>query len=124
MLFVHICHLTKCYYCMTFMKYYCMFMLSYACHRDMPMYDVTDVCFLMSVFLQQNEKSAMLIRQYVKHSLYDRISTRPFLSSTEKCWIAFQLLCALNQCHKAKVLSICYDFSERFVRRSYLCFLP
>ncbi|KAL3861428.1 hypothetical protein ACJMK2_007462 [Sinanodonta woodiana] len=49
------------------------------------------------------EKFALLIRQYVKDSLYDRISTRPFLNKIEKKWIAFQLLCALNQCHKLKV---------------------
>lgn len=52
---------------------------------------------------QQSEKAALLFRQYVKDSLYDRISTRPFLNSIEKKWIAFQMLCALNQCHKVKV---------------------
>ncbi|KAK7093762.1 phosphoinositide 3-kinase regulatory subunit 4-like [Littorina saxatilis] len=51
----------------------------------------------------QLERSALLFRQYVKYSLYDRMSTRPFLNSIEKRWIAFQLLCALNQCHKLKV---------------------
>lgn len=51
----------------------------------------------------QSEKAALLIRQYVKDSLYDRISTRPFLINIEKRWLAFQLLCALNQCHKMKV---------------------
>lgn len=40
------------------------------------------------------------MRQYVKYSLYDRISTRPFLSSVEKKWITFQLLYALQQSHK------------------------
>lgn len=51
----------------------------------------------------QLERSALLFRQYVKYSLYDRMSTRPFLNHVEKRWIAFQLLCALNQCHKVKV---------------------
>ena len=37
------------------------------------------------------------MRQFMKHSLYDRISTRPFLTPTEKKWIAFQLLLALQQ---------------------------
>lgn len=32
-------------------------------------------------------------------SLYDRISTRPFLEDIEKKWLAFQLLCALRDCH-------------------------
>lgn len=50
-----------------------------------------------------SDKAALLFRQYVKDSLYDRISTRPFLNRIEKKWLAFQLLCALNQCHKIKV---------------------
>lgn len=49
------------------------------------------------------DRAAVLIRQYVKYSLYDRLSTRPFLTVIEKKWIAFQLLCALNQCHKVQV---------------------
>lgn len=39
----------------------------------------------------------------MKHSLYDRVSTRPFLTVLEKKWITFQILCALNQCHKHKI---------------------
>lgn len=31
------------------------------------------------------------------------MSTRPFLTSIEKKWITFQVLCALHQCHKQKV---------------------
>nr|XP_022340487.1 phosphoinositide 3-kinase regulatory subunit 4-like [Crassostrea virginica] len=50
-----------------------------------------------------SDKAALLFRQYVKDSLYDRISTRPFLNRIEKKWLAFQLLCALNQCHRIKV---------------------
>ncbi len=52
---------------------------------------------------QLSDKAALLFRQYVKDSLYDRISTRPFLNNIEKKWLAFQLLCALNQCHKLNV---------------------
>lgn len=44
-----------------------------------------------------------MIRQYVKSNLYDRISTRPFLTPIEKKWLAFQLLCALNQVHQQEV---------------------
>ncbi|XP_044593942.1 phosphoinositide 3-kinase regulatory subunit 4 isoform X2 [Cotesia glomerata] len=40
------------------------------------------------------------MREYVKYSLYDRISTRPFLSNIEKKWITFQVLYALHQAHK------------------------
>ncbi|KAJ5584833.1 uncharacterized protein N7459_004633 [Penicillium hispanicum] len=44
-----------------------------------------------------------LVRQYIHSSLYDRMSTRPFLEDIEKKWIAFQLLCALRDCHSLDV---------------------
>ncbi|KAJ5567941.1 hypothetical protein N7450_010427 [Penicillium hetheringtonii] len=44
-----------------------------------------------------------LVRQYIHSSLYDRMSTRPFLEHIEKKWIAFQLLCALRDCHSLDV---------------------
>lgn len=47
----------------------------------------------------ETEKCGYMIRQYMYSSLYDRISTRPFLEIIEKRWIAFQLLCALRDCH-------------------------
>ncbi|XP_014259628.1 phosphoinositide 3-kinase regulatory subunit 4 [Cimex lectularius] len=50
-----------------------------------------------------SDKAGFLMREYVKYSLYDRISTRPFLSQIEKKWIAFQILYALYQCHKVGV---------------------
>ncbi|KAI9894569.1 MAG: Serine/threonine-protein kinase [Vezdaea aestivalis] len=40
-----------------------------------------------------------LVRQYQYSSLYDRLSTRPFLETIEKKWIAFQLLSAVRDCH-------------------------
>lgn len=49
------------------------------------------------------EKAGLVMREYVKHSLYDRISTRPFLTNIEKRWITFQILYALHQCHKVGV---------------------
>ena len=49
------------------------------------------------------DRAALLIRQYAKHNLYDRISTRPFYNNIEKKWIAFQLLCALNQTAKLSI---------------------
>ncbi|KDR14050.1 phosphoinositide 3-kinase regulatory subunit 4 isoform X2 [Zootermopsis nevadensis] len=49
------------------------------------------------------EKAGFIMREYVKYSLYDRISTRPFLTDVEKRWIAFQVLYALHQCHKVGV---------------------
>ena len=41
----------------------------------------------------------VLLRQFIHTSLYDRMSIRPFLESIEKKWIAFQLLCAVRDCH-------------------------
>jgi phosphoinositide-3-kinase, regulatory subunit 4 len=45
----------------------------------------------------------LLVRQFVHTSLYDRISIRPFLENIEKKWIAFQLLCAVRDCHNQGV---------------------
>ncbi|KAI0050276.1 ARM repeat-containing protein [Auriscalpium vulgare] len=51
----------------------------------------------------ETEKAGYLIRQWVASNLYDRISTRPFLSPVEKKWIAFQLLTALRDARIHKV---------------------
>lgn len=48
----------------------------------------------------ETDKAGLLVRQFIKDNLYDRISTRPFLNSIEKRWIAFQLLHALAEAHK------------------------
>lgn len=50
-----------------------------------------------------HDKTGLIIREYVKYSLYDRLSTRPFLTNIEKRWITFQILYALHQCHKVGV---------------------
>ncbi|KAH9994556.1 ARM repeat-containing protein [Russula compacta] len=50
-----------------------------------------------------SDKAGYLIRQWVASNLYDRISTRPFLSPIEKKWIAFQLLNALREARSHKV---------------------
>ncbi|GAA6055457.1 hypothetical protein JCM3770_002836 [Rhodotorula araucariae] len=44
----------------------------------------------------ETERAGYLMRQWVASNLYDRISTRPFLGSVEKRWIAFQLLTGLK----------------------------
>lgn len=51
----------------------------------------------------ETERAAYLVRQYIKHSLYDRISTRPFLEPIEKNWIAYQLIRALKSCHENNI---------------------
>ncbi|KAG2737324.1 kinase-like protein, partial [Suillus brevipes Sb2] len=50
----------------------------------------------------ETEKAGYFIRQWAASNLYDRISTRPFLSLIEKKWIAYQLLTALSQAHQHK----------------------
>ncbi|RDL39940.1 uncharacterized protein BP5553_04280 [Venustampulla echinocandica] len=47
----------------------------------------------------ETETGGYLVRQYLYSSLYDRLSTRPFLEDIEKKWLAFQLLCGLRDCH-------------------------
>ncbi|KZT54487.1 ARM repeat-containing protein [Calocera cornea HHB12733] len=44
----------------------------------------------------ETERAGYLIRQWVGSNLYDRISTRPFLSTVEKKWIAFQILSGMR----------------------------
>lgn len=51
----------------------------------------------------KNEKCIILLRQYVKYNLYDRLSTRPFLSSIEKRWIAYQLLRSIQSLHNLSI---------------------
>ncbi|EQK99966.1 phosphoinositide 3-kinase regulatory subunit 4 [Ophiocordyceps sinensis CO18] len=51
----------------------------------------------------ETETNGYLVRQFQYNSLYDRLSTRPFLEDIEKKWLAFQLLCALRDCHARDV---------------------
>ncbi|XP_072948041.1 phosphoinositide 3-kinase regulatory subunit 4 [Epargyreus clarus] len=51
------------------------------------------------------DKAGLLMREYCKCSVYDRMSTRPFLTLLEKKWITFQVLYALHRMHK---LGICH----------------
>jgi len=47
----------------------------------------------------ETSTSAYLVRQWVHSSLYDRISINPPLEDIERKWIAFQLICAVRDCH-------------------------
>ena len=42
---------------------------------------------------------AYLLRQHLHGTLSDRMSTRPFLTDTEKRWLVYLLLRAAAQCH-------------------------
>ncbi|KAL5523732.1 hypothetical protein ACEPAG_7905 [Sanghuangporus baumii] len=63
--------------------------------------DVSNV-YTYQVFTE-SEKAGYLVRQWVASNLYDRISTRPFLTIIEKKWIAFQILTGLRDARKKKV---------------------
>lgn len=47
----------------------------------------------------ETDRAGYLVRQYIKHNLYDRISNRPFLEPIEKKWLVFQLLMCLKHVH-------------------------
>lgn len=55
--------------------------------------------------VQVTKHAVFLLRQFVKHNLYDRLGIRPYLQSIEKRWIAFQLLHALKELHS---LDMCH----------------
>lgn len=47
----------------------------------------------------ETERAVFLMRQYAHSTLYDRISTRPFLADHQKRWICYQLLHGLADAH-------------------------
>ncbi|BEJ10919.1 hypothetical protein CspHIS471_0103410 [Cutaneotrichosporon sp. HIS471] len=51
----------------------------------------------------ETEKAGYLLRQWVGSSLYDRLSTQPYLTDIEKKWVAFQLLTCLRDARTKKV---------------------
>lgn len=53
--------------------------------------------------IKETSQIGVLVRQYFHSSLYDRVSIRPFLEDIEKKWIAFQLICAVRDCHSRGV---------------------
>ncbi|RAL63956.1 hypothetical protein DID88_003144 [Monilinia fructigena] len=53
--------------------------------------------------IAETETNGYVVRQYIYSSIYDRMSTRPFLEDIEKKWLAFQLLCAVRDCHARDV---------------------
>ncbi|KAH9425309.1 phosphoinositide-3-kinase, regulatory subunit 4 [Dermatophagoides pteronyssinus] len=46
---------------------------------------------------------AYMARQFVRYSLYDRLSTRPFMTDIEKAWIVYQILRCLQWCHNYNI---------------------
>ncbi|XP_055329970.1 phosphoinositide 3-kinase regulatory subunit 4-like isoform X2 [Paramacrobiotus metropolitanus] len=54
-------------------------------------------------FFTKSDKFAALCRTYIKDTLYDRMSARPYLVDIEKRWIAFQILNGLQECHAKNI---------------------
>lgn len=46
---------------------------------------------------------AYIARQYIRYSLYDRLSSRPFLTEMEKSWILFQIFKCMQWCHENNI---------------------
>ncbi|GFR49897.1 hypothetical protein Agub_g12002, partial [Astrephomene gubernaculifera] len=47
----------------------------------------------------ESQHVGYLVRQHLAQNLYDRLSTRPFMSKLEKRWVAYQLLVGAAQVH-------------------------
>ncbi|WFD30617.1 non-specific serine/threonine protein kinase [Malassezia sp. CBS 17886] len=63
--------------------------------------DVPNVLTYQQVI--ETDLAGYLVRQWLMSSLYDRISTRPFLATVEKLWISYQLLYAMRASSECKV---------------------
>eukprot|EP01059_Diplonema_ambulator_P008056 TRINITY_DN17585_c0_g1_i2.p1 TRINITY_DN17585_c0_g1~~TRINITY_DN17585_c0_g1_i2.p1 ORF type:complete len:1289 (+),score=395.63 TRINITY_DN17585_c0_g1_i2:125-3868(+) len=48
-------------------------------------------------------KAAFVVRTFFKHSLQERIMTRPFLTTETKLWLSYQLIRAVDEMHAAHV---------------------
>ncbi|CAI5443457.1 unnamed protein product [Caenorhabditis angaria] len=58
-------------------------------------------CAVKKVVIKQ--KCAVVLRTYQKNTLFDRMSTRPFVIQAEKIWYIYQLFKGLAQCEAANV---------------------
>ncbi|CEP11758.1 hypothetical protein [Parasitella parasitica] len=63
--------------------------------------DVPNAFYFQRVM--ETDRASYLVRPYLYSSLYDRISIRPFLTTIEKKWIAYQLLRGIADSHARNV---------------------
>jgi phosphoinositide-3-kinase regulatory subunit 4 len=56
--------------------------------------------------IKEIDQAVYAIRPFIHSNLYDRMSTRPFLTDLEQKWIVYQILIGLSHCHKLSVNSI------------------
>ncbi|OZC11786.1 hypothetical protein X798_00967 [Onchocerca flexuosa] len=68
--------------------------------RDL-LWNAYNCCPFRRVYV--TSRCVILSRPFQKYTLYDRLSTRPFLTDIEKRWIAYHLFKALAQCEYAEV---------------------
>ncbi|KAJ2393857.1 Serine/threonine-protein kinase, partial [Coemansia sp. RSA 2559] len=54
---------------------------------------------LAHIRVLSDDWAVYILRQYLHNNLYDKASTRPFLSPAEKRWIAYQILTAMRESH-------------------------
>jgi phosphoinositide-3-kinase regulatory subunit 4 len=66
-------------------------------------FKISSFQFSSSSLFQQNDRSIILARPYIKDNLFHRLQTRPYLTRMEKKWIAFQLLIALKHIHNVHI---------------------
>ncbi|CAO1635914.1 unnamed protein product [Parajaminaea phylloscopi] len=71
----------------------------------------------------ETEQAGYLIRQWLASSLYDRISTRPFLTVVEKKWITYQLLFAMRACREHLIPHGDLKTENILVTTSLTCFI-
>ena len=63
---------------------------------------INNICPIIS--MEDNGKVGMIFRQYIEYNLKERIYLMPYLKNIEKIWISFQILYALNDLKKLKII--------------------
>ena len=64
--------------------------------------DIKNICPIIS--MEDSYKVGMIYRQYIEYNLKERIYLMPYLKNIEKIWITFQILYALNDLKKLKII--------------------
>jgi serine/threonine protein kinase len=72
--------------------------------EDLIMKSVSNVMPWQKTSRLDRYNFAYLIRQYFAFNLLERLSARPLLLPSEKCWLAYQLLCGIAQAHNSGVV--------------------
>ena len=65
---------------------------------------INNICPIIKMENNANLKVGMIFRQYLEYNLKERIYLMPYLQNIEKIWITFQILYALNDLKKMKII--------------------